>query len=54
MLKFWRHGEQNDAIQVYYGRVGGGGQSHQSLGNFRNFWKKIATLMSFESHFERF
>ena len=30
------------------------GQSPQSLGNFRNFWKKITTLTSFESHFERF
>ena len=52
MLKFGRQVEQTDAIQVHYGR--GSGSNPQSLGNFRNFWKKITTLTSFESHFERF
>ena len=33
---------------------GGPGAKPQSPGNFRNFWKKITALTSFESHFERF
>ena len=46
MLKFGRHVEQTDTIQLYYERG--------PLGNFRNLLKAITTLTSFGSHFGRF
>ena len=60
MLKFERHVEQTDAVQVHYGR-GSGGKAPSRLAIFAISGKncqtnrsRITTLTSFESHFECF
>ena len=53
MLKFRRHVEQTVAIQVHFGR-GFGGKAPSRWTILAISGKKITTLTSFESHFERF
>ena len=51
ILKFGRHVEQSDAIQVHYERRFG---KPPVAGQFSQFLEKNTTLTSFESHFECF
>ena len=53
MLRFGRHVEQTDAIQMYYGR-GFGGKPPSRWKIFAISGIKITTLTSFGSDFERF